>query len=674
MHIVEALFFGFFMVADTVNINDSLERQFYDVIVIGTGPVGIRAVQELLKVHPDISIAIFGDEPWHPYNRVKLSSLLSGEVKEESLYSPSDIAENKNVSCFYNNKITEIDRYAKDVIDVNDKRYSYKRLILATGSRANIPLINGIGLKNVFTFRDLTDAQNLMSRSVRTRKTIVIGGGLLGIETARAMQRFNTEVHVIEHSMWLMFNQLDERAGNYLKYHVETLGIKVHLKQRLLQINGSDDGHVTSVTLSDGEVIECDTVIIAAGIKTNSSLASDAGLHVAKGIRVDDHLQTVDKNIFAVGECAEHNDKIYGLVAPGLEQAAVVAHYLAGENTKYSGSISATNLKVMDYSVFSVGNTGVMEPSRNSYIYQDYENEIYRKIVVINGRIRGAVGIGKWPGVNRFQEAVEQQRRIWHWQIKRFINDGKLWNDIESENVIDWPASSIVCNCTGVTRGQLDAAMKRGATTVEKLCHETGASSVCGSCKNLVCDFVGGNAAPEATTGYKTLIIGSIITIIAALFIFFLPSIAYNNSVQVKFDIDQLWRNELFKQISGFSLLALSIVLSIISIRKRSTNIIKLWDFSYWRLAHVLIGVVTLVVLLTHTGFRLGDNLNYYLMLIFSCLLFVGAIAGVVIGYGHSLPRRLAKQIRTYAIWSHILLLWPLPVLLSFHIIKTYYF
>jgi len=509
------------MVTSSSNNIDSFARQFYDVIVIGSGPVGIRAVQELVKVHPDISIAIFGDEPWHPYNRVKLSSLISGEIKEESLYSSYDIEKINNVSCFYNNKITEIDRYAKAVIDVNDKHYSYKRLILATGSRANIPIIDGIDLQNVFTFRDLSDAEKLVGRSTRTRKTIVIGGGLLGLETARAMQRFNTEVHVIEHSKWLMFNQLDERAGNYLKYHVEALGIQVHLYQRVLKINGNDDGCVTSITLSGGELIECDTVIIAAGIITNSTLASDAGLHVAKGIRVNDHMQTVDKNIFAIGECAEHNDKIVGLVTPGLEQAAVVAHYLAGKKTKYSGSISATNLKVIDYSVFSVGNIGVMEPSRNTFIYQDHTNEIYRKIVVINGRIRGAVGIGKWVGVNRFQEAVEKKRRIWHWQIKRFINDGNLWNDIESENVIDWPSSSIVCNCTGVTRGQLNVAMKHGATTVETLCHETGASSVCGSCKNLVCDFVGAKTAPEENTGYKKFKVGLLFMIIAAIFIFF---------------------------------------------------------------------------------------------------------------------------------------------------------
>jgi len=662
------------MVVEAVKINKHLSRQSYDVIVIGTGPVGIRAVQELIKLNSDVSIAIFGDEPWHPYNRVKLSSLISGEIKEEELYSRYDLSKHSNVSCFYNNKISEIDRYEKFVIDDYGKRYTYKRLILATGSRAYIPAIDGTGLQNVFTFRDLNDAQKLMVRSVRTRVTVVIGGGLLGLETARAMQRYNTEVHVIEHSMWLMFNQLDNRAGSYLKQHIEALGVRVHLNDRVLKINGNKNNHVTSITLGGGKILECDTVVIAAGIKTNSYLASDAGLHVGKGIRVNDHLQTIDKNIFAIGECAEHKDKVYGLVAPGLEQAAVVAHFLSGENAKYSGSISTTSLKVLDYPVFSVGNTGVMEAARNSFIYQDHKNEIYRKIVVINGRIRGAVGIGEWPGVNRFQEAVEQQRRIWSWQINRFINEGMLWNDLASESVIDWPASAIVCNCTGVTRGQLDAAMKHGATTAEELAHETGASSVCGSCKDLVCDFVGGNVTPEPTNGYKTLIMASILTVIAAVFIFFIPAIPYSNSVQAEFNIDQLWRNELFKQLSGFSLLFLSILLSLVSIRKRYTKILKLWDFSYWRLTHVVIGVLTLSILLTHTGFHLGDNLNFYLMMTFSGLLLVGSVAGVVIGYEHKLPRRLAKQIRSYSIWSHILLLWPLPALLSFHIIKTYYF
>ena len=660
------------MLTQTVKLEEQFSRHAYYIIVVGTGPVGIRAVQELQKTNSSKTIAIFGDEPWEPYNRVQLSSLISGDIKETSIYSSYDLSSYKSVSTFYNNKIIEIDRYSKTVIDNYGKRYSYEKLILATGSHARIPNINGVDLKNVFTFRDLNDAQNLMSRSVSTRKTVVIGGGLLGLETARAMQRHNTEVHVIEHSMWLMFNQLDNRAGSYLTRHVETIGIQVHVHHRVLKFLG--DTKVTGVLLDNNEIIECDTVILAAGIIPNSKLAIDSGLHVGKGIRVNNQLQTHDKNIFAIGECAEHKDKIYGLVGPGLEQAAVVAHYLNGEKTNYLGSVSATNLKVMNYPVFSAGDIGQNARERDEIIYQDHQKEIYRKILVINGRIRGAVGIGEWPGVNRFQEAVEAKRRIWPWQISRFKEQGILWNDAVSESVIDWPATAIVCNCTGVTRGQLDDAMKHGASTVFELANVTGASTVCGSCKNIVRDFVGGNSQPEPAKGFKTLITASLLSVIATLIIFFFPSLSYSTSVINDLNIDQLWRNSLFKQISGFTLIGLSVLVSIISIRKRLRKTLSLWEFSSWRIAHVVTGALCILFLMAHTGFRFGDNLNFYLMMTFSGLLLAGSIGGVVIAYEHNLNRRLAKHLRAYAIWSHILLLWPLPALLGFHIIKTYYF
>ena len=660
------------MVAEAVKLEENFTRQSYDIIVVGTGPVGIRAVQELQKLNSSQSVAVFGDEPWQPYNRVQLSSLISGEIKEESIYASYDLSSYPGVSTFYNNKITEIDRYSKTVVDSLGKRYSYEKLILATGSQARIPAIKGIELDNIFTFRDLNDAQSLMSRSVSTRKTVVIGGGLLGLETARAMQRFNTEVHVIEHSMWLMFNQLDNRAGSYLTRHVETLGIQIHVQRRAIKFLG--DTKVTGVLLDNDQVIECDTVIIAAGIIPNSKLALDAGLHIGKGIRVDDHMQTHDANIFAIGECAEHKGKVYGLVGPGLEQAAVVAHYINGEKTTYRGSISATNLKVMDYPVFSAGDTGSDARAREEIIYQDHQKEIYRKILVINGRIRGAVGIGEWPGVNRFQEAVESKRRLWPWQINRFRAEGKLWNDSASESVIDWPATAVVCNCTGVTRGQLDDALKRGAHSVFELANVTGASSVCGSCKPLIKDFIGGSSQPEPTKGFKTLISASVLSIIATFIILFLPALYYSQSVQTDFNIDALWRDNLFKQISGYSLLGLALLISVISIRKRLRKILNLWDYAYWRVIHVIAGFLSIGVLLAHTGFRFGDNLNFYLMLVFSSLLLVGAIAGATIGYEHNLPRRFARQLRMYAVWSHILLLWPLPALLGFHIIKTYYF
>ena len=660
------------MLAEAIKTEQHFSRQDHDLIVVGSGPVGVRFVQAMLKLNGNLNIAVFGDEPWEPYNRVKLSSLVSGEVKEDSLYSSYDLSSYPGVSTFYNNRVMEIDRYNKRVVDSQGKRHSYDRLVLATGSRPHVPVVNGIDLKNVFTFRDLNDAQSLMGRSVRTRRTVIIGGGLLGLEAARAMQRYNTEVYVIEHSMWLMFRQLDNRAGSYLKRYVETLGINVRVGERVRKILGEEK--VSGVQLSSDELIECDTVIIAAGIESNSMLAMDAGLHVARGIRVDDHMQTSDKDIFAIGECVEHRNKLYGLVAPGLEQAAVLAHHLNGEKAVYQGSVSATNLKVLDYPVFSVGNTGVSARAREVVIFQDHKKEIYRKIVVINGRIRGAVGIGEWPGVHRIQEAVEKQRRIWPWQISRFHDEGILWNDAAGENVIDWPAAATVCNCTGVTRGQLDDAMKRGATTVVQLANATGASTVCGSCKNLLADYAGGRASPEPVRAFKPVLLASMLAFVLALFALFLPSLDYATSVQSKWNMDPLWRDGLIKQISGFSLLGLSVLVSFISLRKRVKRIFSLWDFAWWRLAHLIAGVVLMVLLLAHTGFRMGSNLNFYLMLVFCGLLLAGAVAGLVIGYEHKLSPRIAKQVRSYAVWSHILLLWPLPALLGFHVLKTYYF
>lgn len=646
--------------------------QSFEFIVVGSGPVGVHFIQQQSKLKPNANIAIFGDEPWNPYNRVQLSSLVSGEVKELSLYSATDLNHLKNVTAFYNHRIVDINRARKEVRDSFGNKYFYGKLILATGSRPHIPQIEGTELKNVFTFRNLSDAQLLMSRSVRTQKTVIIGGGLLGLEAARAMQRFNTEVHIIEHSSWLMFNQLDNRAGGYLKQYIESLGIYIHTNERVRKLTGSEK--VEGVLLSNGSLINCDTVIIAAGIIANNELAQTSGIAYGKGIRVNDTLQTNDQNIYAIGECSEHKHKIYGLVAPGFEQASVLAHHLNGEKAKYKGSTSTTNLKVLDYPVFSTGDTGLAARARECYIYQHHEKEIYRKLVIINGRLRGAIGIGEWPGVQRVQEAVENQRRIWPWQIKRFVTDGILWNNSLSENVIDWPSSAIVCNCTGITRGQLSQSLLRGASTVDKLICNTGASTVCGSCKPLLVDFIGGNAVAEPTKAFRLLLLSSIVTLFSVLAALFIPSLSYNNSVQNDFLFDVLWRDSLFKQISGFSLLGFSLFVSTISLRKRLKKAFSLGDYAYWRLMHVVIGALTLAILLAHTGFRLGNNLNFYLMLSFSCLLLIGSIASIVIGYEHNLPRRLAKKIRSYAVWSHILLLWPLPVLLGFHILKTYYF
>lgn len=665
------------MSAAAHTIIDTPEKTVFKYIVVGTGPVGVRFIQEINKIQPGVSIAAFGDEPWVPYNRIQLSSLISGEIREASLYDAQDISRYSNVKAVYNNRIDEIDRKNKRVRDTGGIYYSYEYLILATGSKPCVPNIPGVNRKNVFTFRDLNDAQSLMSRSVSTRRTVIIGGGLLGLEAARAMQRFNTEVHVIEHSNWLMFNQLDNRAGSYLKQHVESLGIYVHSGCRVGRITG--DEKVKGVVISgsvvaDEQLIECDTVIIAVGISANVDLAKQSGLNYGKGIRVDDHLQTNDSSIFAIGECVEHNKITYGLISPGFEQAAVLSHYLNKEDVNYKGSVTSTSLKVLDYPVFSIGDNSLTARARETYIYQDHEKNIYRKIIVINGRIRSAMGVGDWAGVQRFQQAVEDRRRVWPWQIRRFELYGILWSDASSENVIDWPASSTVCNCTGVTRGELGLACKHGACTVDGLARVTGASTVCGSCRPLLVEFVGGNAAPEPARYFRSLLTVSALLFIACLFALFAPSFDYSSSVTDNFSLDIFWRDSLYKQISGFTLLGLSAFVSLISFRKRIRKLNTLWEYSAWRFVHVITALLIIAALFIHTGFRLGDNINLYLMSIFTGLLLVGALAAIAIGYEHNLPRYLAKQLRTYAVWSHIVLLWPLPPLLGFHILKTYYF
>ncbi|MCW9056223.1 MAG: FAD-dependent oxidoreductase [Gammaproteobacteria bacterium] len=646
-------------------------RHAYNVIVIGSGPVGVHAVQEFIKHNPNRHIAIFGDEPWKPYNRVKLSSLISGEIKEESVYTDTRFSKNSFIHTFYNNRIIDINRHSKTVIDSQGKQYHYSKLILATGSSPHIPSINGISHKNIFTFRDLSDAQKLVGRSIRTQKTVVIGGGLLGLEAARAMQRFNTEVTVIEHNMWLMFNQLDINAASYLKKHIENLNINIRTNTYVKEISGSL--RVESIVLGNGEKIQCDSIIIATGISPNIELARNAGLAIGRGIRVNDYLQTSDDNIFAIGECAEHRNKIYGLVAPGYEQAAIVSYNIAINKATYTGSITATNLKVVNYPVFSIGNTGEQARSREMHSFQDAKKGIYRKIIVINGRLRGAIATGEMQGLNRLQEAVINERRVWAWQINRFLKEGYLWPANESKNVNDWPANAIVCNCTGVTRSCLDEAKKSGADSVAELSRKTGASTVCGSCNHLLTNFIGNQGTPTPSKGHKILLATSVTGVLICLLLFLLPGIFYNKSAQ-ELNWDFLWRDSLLKQISGYSLLGLSLTISIISIRKRWPEIIQKWNFAYWRIAHVTIGLALMLALLMHTGFRFGVNLNFYLMLTFSGLLISGAITGTIIASEHSLSHKTARRLRSFSAWSHIILLWPLPALLSFHIIKTYFF
>lgn len=643
------------------------------VIVVGTGPVGIHLAHELLKCMPDQDLVVYGDEPWVPYNRVRLSSLLAGEVDSADLENTLSLPQNTKVVQHLSRAVVAVDRQDKTITDALGQTQPYSTLVLATGSRPHMPNINGIHLPGVYTFRDMNDAQLLAARRVRSRRTIVLGGGLLGLEAAKAMQRHNTNVYIIEHGPYLMHHQLDEQAGESLREHLLSLGIQVILADGIKKITG--DFTVTGVELHSGREIACDTIIVAAGIKPNIQLALDCGLHVGRGIKVNDNMQTSDPSIYAIGECAEHRDTVYGLVKPGLEQAAVAAHHINGVKTKYVGSTAATRLKVVGRTVFSMGIVGQqLEPTlHRKIIYQQPGEGIYRAITLRNRHVVGAVALGGWDELGRIQEAVTNTRPIWPWQILRFRQTGRLWAEQSAQDVNNWPAQTTVCNCTGITRGVLSQAITQGYTTFAALSQTTRASTVCGSCRPLLNQLLGtADQTPERKKQH-TLLTGSITALVLSAFILSLTPIPYTSTV-TGWRFDNLWIDGFWKQVSGYSLLALSLIGLLLSLRKRWKRFSSLGDFSIWRNTHIVLGVLLLGTLIVHTGLHLGENLNFILILFFLGLTTSGALAGQFLTQEKRLGALNARRLRSGINWIHILLFWPVPALLGFHILSVYYF
>ena len=643
------------------------------IIIVGTGPVGIRALQSIMRIDPAARVVIFGNEPWVPYNRVKLSSFLAGDIKLNDLVDTQNIQSVDNIIQQHNCAIVEIDRETRSVLDEYGQRHYYSKLVLAMGSQPHIPSIEGTNLHRVYTFRSLSDAEHLFARRVFSRSTVIIGGGLLGLEAARAMTRQNTQVSIVDHANRLMSQQLDEGAAEYLNEHVLSLGIRAYLSVGVKAILGEDK--VEGVQLLNGKVIECDTVVFATGIVPNIDLARAAKLSVGKGIRVNNNMQTSDKQIYAIGECAQHQDKVYGIVSPGYEQAEVAIHHIFGKKSHYTGSLSATQLKVVGIPIFSMGKVGEEENLVNFdvYVYQSPSKNIYRKIILKRNRLIGVIGVGEFPAKNRIQESILHQRRVWPWQITRFLETGDLWKEEVAVNIHQWPASAIVCNCMGITRGQCSKAISGGCDTVEKLMGSTNASTVCGSCRPLLANLFGEKASLDKIKALKSFFSLSLIALLLTVAAFSLPALPYAPSVNVDFSWDLLWRDNISKQITGYSILGLSVVGLIISLRKRWT-IFKFLDFSVWRYAHIVLGVLALVSIFLHTGFRLGANLNYWLMAPFLGLVLIGSITALFMSFQHRFDAAKAKGIRDTLVWGHILTFWPIPALLAMHIAKTYYF
>ncbi|RTL73429.1 MAG: NAD(P)/FAD-dependent oxidoreductase [Bradyrhizobiaceae bacterium] len=363
------------------------------LVIVGNGMAAARLVEELAKrALGRYAIAVIGDEPRLAYNRVLLSSVLAGEATSQEIELKSAVWwRDRGVTVTYGCAADSVDLAVRKVHLANGIDVPFSKLVFATGSAPLRLAVPGADLPGVHTFRDSRDVDQLLALAGAKRRVVVVGGGLLGLEAAYGLTKAGSKVTLLHLMDQLMERQLDAPAAALLKRLVESKGIEIVLNADTSRIIGVD--HVEGVDLANGRSIVADAVVFAAGIRPNVTLAKEAGVPVNRGIVVDDRICTGVENVYALGECAEHRGTCYGLVEPAYEQAKVLAAHLAGNPTDYVGSVVATNLKVSGVSVFSAGDFLAAEGGE-TLVFNDERRGTYKKLVVAEGRLTGAVLVG----------------------------------------------------------------------------------------------------------------------------------------------------------------------------------------------------------------------------------------------------------------------------------------
>ena len=364
------------------------------LVVIGNGMAGMRTVEELLTLAPNAyEIVVFGAEPHGNYNRILLSPVLAGEKKVEDIVLNSpEWYEQHGVTLHAGDPVVSIDRRKRVVKSKRGVELSYDRLLLATGSQPIMLPIPGVELPGVITFRDLADVEAMLAAAKRGRKAVVIGGGLLGLEAANGLLSRGMAVTVVHLFDTLMERQLDAAAAALLRASLVSRGIQFRMPAQTTALIGSES--VTAVRFSDGSEIPADLVVMAVGVRPNIALAGEAGLHCDRGILVNDTLQTYDPSVYAVGECVQHRNVTFGLVAPLWEQARVCATHLAELGlSRYRGTLLATQLKVTGIELYSAGDFRDSEHTED-IVLRDPGRQVYKRLVIRDNKLRGAVLFG----------------------------------------------------------------------------------------------------------------------------------------------------------------------------------------------------------------------------------------------------------------------------------------
>ncbi|MBO9330338.1 NAD(P)/FAD-dependent oxidoreductase [Achromobacter xylosoxidans] len=361
------------------------------LVVVGNGMAGIRTLEELLKLAPDLyDITVYGAEPYTNYNRILLSPVLAGEQSlRDIVLNDEDWYARHGIRLLMGRKVVEVDRARRRVLDDEGGCAPYDRLLLATGSTPYMPPVPGKDLRGVVAFRGIGDVNEMIDASARYRHAVVVGGGLLGLEAANGLAARGMDVSVVHLGASLLDRQLDGAAAALLRASLEARGLKFLLRRQTQAILGGADGRVRALRFADGEEIPADLVVMAAGVRPNTELAERCGLYVNRGVVVSDTLQTYDPRVYAVGECANHRGTAYGLVAPLFEQARVAANHLALHGIgRYQGSVTSAKLKVSGIELFSAGEFAGGGQTE-AITLADSLDGVYKKLVIRGDRLVG---------------------------------------------------------------------------------------------------------------------------------------------------------------------------------------------------------------------------------------------------------------------------------------------
>lgn len=462
------------------------------VVVIGNGMVGYKFCEKLIS-KGDFKIICFGEESRRAYDRVHLSEYINGKSADELSLSTDSWYESNNITLHLNDAVESIDTLTKTVRSHKGIIQSYDYLVIATGSAPFVPQIAGIEKAGVFVYRTLEDLDKIQQYAAHCRTGVVMGGGLLGLEAAKALLDLGLkETHVVEFAPRLMPRQIDSAGSLRLQRRLETLGLVMHLNTSTLEIQG--DEAISALRFADETTLDCDMLVISAGIRPRDQLAKDSGLLCGSrgGIVVDEQMLTSAADVYAIGECALYNEMIYGLVAPGYEMAEIAALTICGQERRFSGYDMSTKLKLIGVDVASFGDPFLSGPEIRSIVFEDEFKGIYKRINISSDgtTLLGGILIGDAEAYNILLQTVNNKIRLQE-NPEHLIMPAGSEGGSQQFSAMDLADSAVICSCESVNKGTIcHAVSELKLTDLSKLKKETKAGTCCGGCVPLLKDLI----------------------------------------------------------------------------------------------------------------------------------------------------------------------------------------